>query len=235
MELKRFTSTAKSLSRNPLGIIALFIVLVYAIAGVVISLAKEDFYTNPLHPSVIFLSIFPLCVLLVFAFLVAKHHDKLYGPEDYKNEQHFLATFNKKSPIQGDSGIATSDNSEYEITESEISRLDREYEKHVNTGFCLIHLAEEKVRRTSPGSGRYEVRVWIESIEGRSLNEIKSVTYKVWSDFKKDKFKTESKSTNFDLWLRAYGEFPVLALIELTNGESVILQRYLDLPNRPPD
>ena len=184
MKVKNFGSTAKSLSRNPLGIIALFIVLVYAIAGVVISMAKPDFYSNPLHPSVIFLSVFPLCVLVVFAFLVAKHHNKLYSPEDYENQEHFLSTFHSKSPVRGDSGIATSDSSEYELSDSESSTLDDAYERNVTTGYCLIHQAEEKVKRTAPGSGRYEVRIWIEPIEGRSLNEIKSVTYKVWHDFR---------------------------------------------------
>jgi uncharacterized membrane-anchored protein len=74
--------TAKSLARNPLGIIALFIVLVYAVASVVISLAKPESYANPFHPAILFLAIFPLVVLSVFAYLVAKHHRNLYAPQD---------------------------------------------------------------------------------------------------------------------------------------------------------
>ena len=69
----------------------------------------------------------------------------------------------------------------------------------------------------------------------RRLDEIKSVTYKVWSDFPQDKYKTEKVGSSFDLWLRVYGEFPVIALVELKTGEQIVLQRYLDLPSRPPD
>jgi len=81
---------AKSLARNPLGIIALFIVLVYAVASVVISLAKAEFYQNPFHPAVLFLAIFPVVVLGVFTYLVARHHRNLYAPQDYKDEVHFF-------------------------------------------------------------------------------------------------------------------------------------------------
>jgi energy-coupling factor transporter transmembrane protein EcfT len=82
---KSMFETAKSLSRNPLGIIALFIVLVYAVASVVISFAKAEFYQNPFHPAVLFLAIFPLVVLSVFTYLVAQHHRNLYAPQDYKD------------------------------------------------------------------------------------------------------------------------------------------------------
>jgi hypothetical protein len=236
MELREFASSAKALARNPLGIIALFIVMVYAIAGLVISLARPEFYGNPYHPSVIFLACFPLCVLVVFAYLVSRHHQKLYGPSDFRNQDDFVRTFDGKAiPIKGESGIATSDLTIHEIAHEEQDILDSEYSRIVEIGYCLIHEAKEIVKRTSPRSGRYEARLWIEAIQGRKLNEIKSVTYKVWSDFSQDKFKTENAESNFDLWLRVYGEFPVLALVELKTGEKVTLQRYLDLPSRPPD
>lgn len=236
MQLKEFVSNAKVLARNPLGIIALFIVMVYAIAGLVISLAKPVFYQNPYHPLVIFLSAFPLFVLFVFAYLVSKHHQKLYSPEDYKNQDDFVRTFDGKAiPIKGESGIATSDNVNHEIANEEQDILDKEYSRIVKTGYCLIHEAKEIVKRTSPRSGRYEARLWIEAIEKRNLHEIKSVTYKVWHDFPQDKYKTENVESNFDIWLRVYGEFPVLALIELKTGEKITLQRHLDLPSRPPD
>jgi hypothetical protein len=74
-----FGKTAKALARGPLGIIALFIALVYAMAGLVFILAKD---VNPGErtPLIYFLVIFPCFVLGVFAWLVAKHHEKLYAP-----------------------------------------------------------------------------------------------------------------------------------------------------------
>ena len=93
MQLKDFTQTAKSLAKNPLGIIALFIVMVYAIAGLVINFASPDFYQSPYHPAVMFLVIFPLCVLFVFTYLVSRHHQKLYSPSDYIIPDDFAKTF----------------------------------------------------------------------------------------------------------------------------------------------
>ena len=106
MQFKNLTDAAKPLARNPLGIIALFIVTVYAIGGLVINFAKPDFYQNPYHPSVIFLAIFPLCVLLIFTYLVSKHHEKLYGPSDYANQADFIKTFSYET----DKGIRISMN-----------------------------------------------------------------------------------------------------------------------------
>lgn len=78
-----FLDSAKSLARNPLGIIALFIVLVYAVASIVISTADADFYKNPFHPAVLFLGLFPVAVLGTFTCLVMYHDRKLYAPKDY--------------------------------------------------------------------------------------------------------------------------------------------------------
>jgi CheY-like chemotaxis protein len=37
-----------------------------------------------------FLVFFPVIVFLGFLWLVSKHHDKIYGPSDFKNEENFL-------------------------------------------------------------------------------------------------------------------------------------------------
>ncbi len=67
-------------SRNPLGIIALFIVLIYGVAGFVTtsSTVKEQ----PQLILTIFLVIFPFAVLWSFHQLVSKHFYKLFGPQD---------------------------------------------------------------------------------------------------------------------------------------------------------
>ena len=229
--------TAKSLSRNPLGIIALFIVLVYAVASVVISLAKPEFYQNPFHPAVLFLSIFPLVVLAVFAFLVARHHRNLYAPQDYKDEGHFFDGHKVPSALRGSAtGVATSDSDNTMIDSVIATSIDDSYARLVSFGFVLMHQAEVLRPRTSPQSGRYRVRVWVESIEGqRRLSEIASVTYHVWHDFSQPVLSTSDQESAFDLWLSIYGEFPVLALVTMKGGETCELQRFIDLPGRPPD
>jgi CheY-like chemotaxis protein len=84
-----FGQTAKSLARNPLGIIALFIVLIYGVAGLVTTFATSLTVSERL-PLIWFLVIFPVVVLIVFAWLVSKHSGKLYSPSDYKNEENYV-------------------------------------------------------------------------------------------------------------------------------------------------
>jgi len=88
-QTKSFGDTAKSLARNPLGIIALFIVLVYGFASLVTAFAGS-FSASERLPLIYFLVTFPVLVLVVFFWLVRDHHDKLYGPSDFKNEDNYV-------------------------------------------------------------------------------------------------------------------------------------------------
>ena len=90
--LKNFGNSAKELSRNPLGIIALFIVLVYGFACLLFGFSSAHLGTNERLPLIWFTVIFPLIVLFMFFRLVTKHHDKLYGPGDYREDESFLKT-----------------------------------------------------------------------------------------------------------------------------------------------
>ena len=77
--------------RNPLGILALFLSVIYGIAGYVIS---NGF--SYLHgccerlPLICFIVLFPLIVLGVFTYLVVKYNEKLYSPKDFDNQDGFL-------------------------------------------------------------------------------------------------------------------------------------------------
>lgn len=84
-----FGQTAKSLARNPLGIIALFIVLVYGIAGLVTAFSGS-FAPGDRQPLIYFLVGFPVLVLVIFTWLVANHSGKLYSPSDFKDEKNWV-------------------------------------------------------------------------------------------------------------------------------------------------
>ena len=84
-----FGETAKSLSRNPLGIIALFIVLVYGFASLVTAFAGS-FTSGECLPLIYFLVVFPVFVLGAFLWLVSKHSGSLYAPSDFKNEDNYV-------------------------------------------------------------------------------------------------------------------------------------------------
>lgn len=88
-EIKSFGQTATSLARNPLGIIALFIVLVYGFASLVVAFAGS-FQAGERLPLIYFLIIFPVLVLGVFFLLVTKYSKSLYGPSDYRNEDNYV-------------------------------------------------------------------------------------------------------------------------------------------------
>jgi CheY-like chemotaxis protein len=87
---RSFGKTARDLSKNPLGIIALFIVLVYGFASLVATFSGQ-FAGNERLPIIWFLVIFPILVLAVFSWLVSHHAGKLYGPSEYKNEENYVA------------------------------------------------------------------------------------------------------------------------------------------------
>jgi CheY-like chemotaxis protein len=85
----QFGRTAKALAHNPLGIIALFIVLVYGFAALVTGFGGSLTSQERL-PLIYFLIIFPVLVLGVFAWLVSRHSGKLFAPSDFKNEDNYV-------------------------------------------------------------------------------------------------------------------------------------------------
>lgn len=88
-QIKTFSDVARGLARNPLGIIALFIVLVYGFASLVTAFAGSFNHAERL-PLIYFLVFFPVLVLGVFAWLVSSHSGKLFAPADFKNEENYV-------------------------------------------------------------------------------------------------------------------------------------------------
>ena len=84
---------AQRMARNPLGIIGLFIVLVYGLASVVAILADSLTVTERL-PLIYFLVLYPVLVLMAFVWLVRNHSNKLYGPGDFVDEDNFMRLHN---------------------------------------------------------------------------------------------------------------------------------------------
>lgn len=103
----------------------------------------------------------------------------------------------------------------------------------------LLHSAVMQVPRTTPKSGRYSVRIWVEFDEnfGFGADSVKHVVYRLNDTWAADRrvISTAAAASQFELWLSVYGEFTILAAVEKIDGEVIWLSRYLDLPNRPPD
>lgn len=77
--------------KNPLGIIALFISLIYGLACVVLGVSIDKLSsTCERLPLIWFIISFPVLILFTFTFLVIRYHHKLYAPGDYRDEKNFI-------------------------------------------------------------------------------------------------------------------------------------------------
>lgn len=111
--VQAFGGTAQKLARNPLGLMALFIVLVYAMAALVITFADTLTPTERL-PLLWFLVIFPILVLGVYAWLVSRHSSKLFALSDFRDEDNYVRTLSATASlaiasVKTDSEISTGD------------------------------------------------------------------------------------------------------------------------------
>lgn len=69
-------------SKNPLGIIASFVLLVYGVAGFVISCSFSNLHgACERLPLIWFLVVYPFVFLILFFVLVMKYNLKLYAPK----------------------------------------------------------------------------------------------------------------------------------------------------------
>lgn len=105
--------------RNPLGLLALFVTAMYAVTAIVF---KEGLYLLcgvwERRPIIWFLILFPVVILGIFVFLVVKHHEKLYGPRDYRSDDAFqritMSKRKKREEIRtlADAAVVTETSSE---------------------------------------------------------------------------------------------------------------------------
>ncbi len=111
-----------SFFKNPIGVIGIFLVLTEAIAALVITNSSLNDWQNTIL--VVFIIVFPCLVLHTFYQLVTKHHNKLYSPSDYKDEQNFVNTYNHATQKEEKKSISQADECiEINQTLSEISIL----------------------------------------------------------------------------------------------------------------
>jgi hypothetical protein len=107
-----FLKGAKEYARNPLGIVALFISLIYGFASLLLGASADKLESIERWPLLLFVVLFPFAVLYVFYKLVTEHHGKLYSPSDYKTDDSFLRTLSpeeKANKLEADAKEATGD------------------------------------------------------------------------------------------------------------------------------
>ena len=92
-----FVSSAKGFVKNPLGVIALFVTLVYVMACLVINQGLPTI-TNCVERMwlIQFVVWYPVLLLIIFCLLVIFYPLNLYSPKDFKDESLFLSFLTKK-------------------------------------------------------------------------------------------------------------------------------------------
>ena len=140
MSIKEFSNSAKGFTKSPLGIIALFIVLVYGFASLVVGFGQN--LNEHIAPLIYFMVFFPVIVFSGFLWLVAKHNNKLYGPSDFKDEENFIKTqissaaslaaaISKQPGGQGDLGQTELDELVELITNASQTKPTEKWKNHV--------------------------------------------------------------------------------------------------------
>ncbi|MBL9105309.1 MAG: hypothetical protein JNL82_30460 [Myxococcales bacterium] len=81
--------TATVLSRNPLGLLALCLIVGEAIAGLFLVAAGE---LGRLERGLLclFVVLYPILVVAAIYRLISRHHTRLYAPADFRDERCFL-------------------------------------------------------------------------------------------------------------------------------------------------
>ncbi|MDR0833385.1 MAG: hypothetical protein LBN93_04260 [Candidatus Symbiothrix sp.] len=171
-----FVKSAKNFTRNPLGIIALFISLLYGLGSITLSSNISYLTTNSERlPVIWFIIAFPLLLLGVFAYLVVCHHAKLYSPSEYSPEMQKLL-FNKNPFINFklDSESKTSEN------------LEKVFEKNLDA-FENENNLKTKYNSKNPNDRKYAElagRIWSKiagDIDNNMSIEIHSTEYYLFS------------------------------------------------------
>lgn len=137
----------KGFAKNPLGILSLLISLLYGIACLVFSLGAKNFTPAERIPLVYFIIIFPFIILFVLFQLVKNHHNKLYAPSDFKNEENFLTAFRQfnkaeeyiKKEITTISKGAPNEKGDIDKAKAELTERQKDLFKTLKTLLFFLH------------------------------------------------------------------------------------------------
>jgi len=90
-------SGMSGLTRNPLGILAIFLGVLYGIAGLLLGASNASL--TPFNQTLLtwLVVLFPFVSLGTFAWLVSRHHSKLYSPTDFRSDEGFLGSLRSAS------------------------------------------------------------------------------------------------------------------------------------------
>lgn len=222
MTIKEFGSTAQGLARNPLGIIALFIVLIYGFACLVVG-ASDKLETAERQPIIWFMVCLPLIVLFVFGWLVRNHHKKLYAPSDFKDESHFLKSMGSELANLSPALPNTNGNSHVATTADDWTKLrDSIYAE--NKGYFIVHVLEPSQKKGQ----EYEIFIYLLRHKSKDYTDIEKAEF-FFGSYWGNKIYVASKSGDYlGVKTSAYGPFLAVCRVTFKDGTSVVLNKYID-------
>jgi len=229
-QIKYFGDAALKLSRSPLGIIALFILLVYGFA----CLVSVSGHLTDTHRTILiwFIVAFPTMVLFTFAWLICNHHSKLYSPSDYQDETNFIKVLNPEIAnlpvVVGEQIPDKIDNSSHSATtEDWVKRRDDIYKRSHN--YFLAYVLEPSPLKTQ----KYDIFIYLilhkdYGYENYRYGDIERVEF-FFGHYWGNKIYVGSQSGQYiGVRTSAYGPFLALCKITFKNGESIFVDKYID-------
>ncbi|NTU99495.1 hypothetical protein HGA64_05850 [Candidatus Falkowbacteria bacterium] len=223
--IKDFGTVAQGLAKNPLGIIALFIVLIYGFACLVVG-ASNQLQADERTPIVWFMVLFPVIVLGVFGWLVSCHHKKLYAPSDFKNEDHFLEAvkpeLNELKFISPDANNSSDTKLIGSTADDWAHTRNNIYES--NRGLFIAHLLEQSNRQGQ----EYDIFIYLIRHKNMEFSDIDKAEF-FFGHYWGNKIYVGSKVGELiGVKTSAYGPFLALCRVTFKDGSSVMINKYID-------
>ena len=230
--IKGFGDTAKGLSRNPLGIIALFIVMVYGFATLVLALGDNSLSLGERTPIIWFLVIFPVIVLFVFAWLVIYHHRKLYSPGDFRDEQNFLKSIRPglikfartdAHPVSDNQPNMVEFTSNDSATSSERSR-HRDEIYQTNRGVFITHV----LAPSREHGQEYDIFIYLLRHKNDDFSDVIEAEFFLGSYWGNKILNGTRSGDTIGIRVSAYGPFLCTCTVTFNDGAKTTLDRYID-------
>ena len=159
-DLKDFSDSAIGFTKSPLGIIALFMVLVYGFATLALTFGNN--IKENLSPLIYFLVFFPIIVFFGFLWLVSEHHNKIYGPSDFKDEGVFLE-YTKYAKAMASTAVSLyAASSKYSNT-SDAVQIRKQIEKQIDSIFDYEHFSKNAPTEKKTTSIKWKNKIlWVD-------------------------------------------------------------------------
>lgn len=250
--LNSFGNTASKLSQNPLGIIALFIVLVYAFASLVVALGK-NLTEGAASILVWFMVLFPVLVLSVFAWLVSRHHTKLYAPRDYQKEEHFIEVLShevvnlkpvqpqlpgSRTPTELSGNTETSsmiaEAREGSAAPEQITKhsseliLERISEREKIYGESRMIVLVHKLTPSNKTGFKYDISIYAKRHGDKDISDVAKAEFFFGKSWGYQTFTGEREGNVIGVSTSAYGTFLCTCWITFTDGQRASIYRYID-------